>query len=127
MKSNIIIFAFILIFSIISKAQNNDTTKVSKNSKNATTDFYMVEQKPEFPGGDSELMKFISDNIVYPKEAVKKNIFGKVYLSFVIDEKGNTTQVEVIRGVHPLLDEEALRVVKMLPKWIPGKQNETFV
>jgi protein TonB len=83
----------------------------------------VVEEMPEFPGGIPALMKFIGDNLDYPEEAVSTNIQGKVFLKFVVKPDGTTGRIEVTRGVDPLLDNEAIRVVKILPKFKPGKQS----
>ncbi|HOZ29596.1 MAG TPA: energy transducer TonB [Bacteroidales bacterium] len=85
--------------------------------------FAVVEDKPLFPGGDAALMKFIADNTKYPEIAKENGIQGRVFIQFVIDKNGNVTKVQVAKGVDPYLDEEALRVVKMLPNWTPGKQR----
>jgi protein TonB len=85
--------------------------------------FVVVEEMPSFPGGDAELFKFIYDNIKYPEIAKENNIQGKVILRFCVTYKGTVDQVSVVRGVDPALDEEAIRVIKMLPLWKPGKQG----
>ncbi len=85
--------------------------------------FAVVEDKPVFPGGDAALMKFIADNTKYPEIAKENGIQGRVFIQFVIDKVGNVTKVTVAKGVDPYLDAEAQRVVKMLPKWSPGKQR----
>jgi protein TonB len=85
--------------------------------------FVVVEEMPSFPGGDTELFKFIYDNIKYPEIAKENNIQGKVILRFCVTYKGTVDQVSVVRGVDPALDEEAIRVIKMLPLWKPGKQG----
>jgi TonB family protein len=85
--------------------------------------FYMVEDMPEFPGGENSLRKFISGSIIYPEVAIKKNIQGKVYVSFVVTKNGFITNARIAKGVDPELDKEALRVVNSLPDWIPGKQK----
>lgn len=82
-----------------------------------------VEQMPEFPGGETALMKFLSKNVHYPTSASEMGIQGRVIIRFVISKTGVVSQVEVIRGLNPACDKEAVRVVKMMPKWIPGKQN----
>jgi protein TonB len=89
--------------------------------------FVRVEEMPEFPGGIPALMKFISENLVYPQEAVNTNIQGKVFLKFVVNPDGSTGRIEITRGVDPLLDNEAARVVSMLPKFKPGKQRGVAV
>ncbi|MDR2913627.1 MAG: energy transducer TonB [Tannerella sp.] len=85
--------------------------------------FDLVEQQPEFPGGVDALMKFIRDNINYPTIAAENGIKGRVSLKFVVTKTGEIADVKVIRGVDPNLDKEAIRVLKSMPKWIPGKQN----
>jgi protein TonB len=82
-----------------------------------------VEDMPEFPGGELELRKFIANNIEYPKAAQENGIQGKVYVTFVVDKNGEIANAKIARGVDPTLDQEALRVVNSLPKWIPGKQR----
>jgi len=85
--------------------------------------FAVVEDKPVFPGGDAALMKFIADNTKYPEIAKENGIQGRVFIQFVIDKNGAVTKVQVAKGVDPYLDAEALRVVKLLPNWTPGKQR----
>ena len=85
--------------------------------------FMVVENMPEFPGGDLGLMKYIQKNVKYPAIAKEYNITGKVYVSFIVDKKGSVTNVKVVRGVDKNLDAEAVRVVKSLPKYKPGKQR----
>jgi protein TonB len=83
----------------------------------------VVEKMPQFPGGQAELFKFISENMKYPVDAQKKKIQGRVILSFVVNEDGSISDVHVVRKVYPSLDAEAIRVVKMMPKWQPGYQD----
>jgi len=85
--------------------------------------FVVVEEMPTFPGGDPELMKFIYANIVYPEIAKENNIQGRVILRFCVTFKGGVDQVQVLKPVDPALDNEAVRVIKMLPPWKPGKQG----
>lgn len=89
--------------------------------------FVAVEEMPEFPGGNDELMKYLKENIVYPKIAIETNISGKVIISFVIETDGSLSNINIARSASPSLDEEALRVVKMMPKWKPGKQRQKTV
>lgn len=85
--------------------------------------FYTVEQMPSFPGGESEMNKFISDNLKYPIVAQESGISGRVTIRFVVTKTGEISDVTVVRGIDPSCDKEAMRVVKAMPKWIPGKQN----
>lgn len=89
--------------------------------------FTVVEQMPQFPGGTNEMMKFIQKHINYPAIAAENGIQGKVYLRFVVLPSGEIGHVEVLRSLDPSCDKEAMRVVKMMPKWIPGKQNGNAV
>ena len=85
--------------------------------------FMVVENMPEFPGGDLGLMRYIQKNVKYPPIAKEYNITGKVYVSFIVNKSGAVTNVKIVRGVDKNLDAEALRVVKSLPKYKPGKQR----
>lgn len=83
----------------------------------------MVEQMPQFPGGPAELLKYIAKNLKYPIIAQENGIQGKVILRFVVNAKGYVEDIKVLRSLDPYCDKEAVRVVKSLPQWIPGKQN----
>jgi protein TonB len=89
--------------------------------------FDVVEQMPSFPGGPSALMQYLSSNIKYPVVAEENGVQGRVVCTFVVERDGSITDVRVIRSVDPSLDKEAVRVVKSMPKWIPGKQNGSAV
>lgn len=84
--------------------------------------FVLVEEMPEFPGGELALRKYLANTVKYPQIAQENGIQGKVFVSFIIDELGYITNIELIRGIDSSLDNEALRVVSTLPKWKPGKQ-----
>jgi TonB family protein len=85
--------------------------------------FIVVENMPAFPGGDAALFKFIYENIKYPPEAKERGIQGKVILRFMIASDGSVEDITVVRGVDPLLDDEAVRVMSMAPDWTPGTQG----
>lgn len=85
--------------------------------------FVVVEEQPEFPGGNAAMMKFLSDNIKYPVIAQENGIQGRVITNFVVERDGSITDVQVVRGVDPSLDKEAVRVIQSMPKWKPGKQR----
>ena len=85
--------------------------------------FDMVEQMPTFPGGNTELMKYLSEHIKYPVMAQENGTEGRVIVQFVVEKDGTIAEAHVARGVDPYLDKEALRVVQSMPRWIPGKQN----
>lgn len=89
--------------------------------------FEVVEQMPSFPGGPSALTKYLSENIKYPVVAQENGVQGRVVVSFVVERDGSITDVKVARSVDPSLDREAMRVVRSMPHWIPGKQNGSAV
>ncbi len=87
--------------------------------------FHVVEESPEFPGGQVELMKFLQKNTQFPSIAREAGITGVVYVQFVVREDGKVDpdDIQILRGVHPALDKEAVRVVKSMPDWKPGRQR----
>lgn len=89
--------------------------------------FIVVEQMPMYPGGDGALMGYLRDNIHYPTVAAENGVQGRVVVGFVVERDGSITDVKILRGVDPSLDREAMRVVKNMPKWTPGKQNGSAV
>ncbi|MDA3910631.1 MAG: energy transducer TonB [Bacteroidales bacterium] len=93
------------------------------NQKSIVYNFAQVEKKPEYPGGDRGLLSFIANHTNYPELAKEKEYEGKVFLQFVIDEMGKVTQVEIARGIHEVLDNEAVRVVSKLEQWTPGEHK----
>ncbi len=103
------------------------TTKVTK--KTGTTDkvYEVCEQMPIFPGGDAAMMKYLSENVKYPALAIKAQEQGRVVVSFTVEKDGAISDVKVARSVTPSLDAEAVRVVKAMPKWTPGKQGGQLV
>ena len=108
------------------KAENGKVKKTVKFTPPVIKEekpFEVVEQKPTFPGGDAAFNKFINDNLKYPISAAEMGIEGRVIIRFVVSKKGTITNVELIRGIDAACDKEAIRVVKLMPKWVPGKQN----
>ncbi len=85
--------------------------------------FDVVEVMPTFPGGPAVLMKYLADNIKYPAEAQNNGIQGRVVVSFVVERDGSLSDFQIVRYVDPSIDEEAIRVAKAMPRWIPGRQN----
>ena len=85
--------------------------------------FVVVQQMPHYPGGEYELLRFLSENTKYPEEALTKGIEGKVIVRFVVNTEGNTEGISILKGIHPLLDAEAERVVSILSGFEPGVQN----
>lgn len=95
----------------------------AKPQNDHIVDMAMVEQKPSFPGGDAALYKWLGNQIMYPSDAYEAGIQGRVIVSFVIEKDGSISLAQVVRKKHPSLDAEALRVVKKMPRWTPGKNN----
>jgi periplasmic protein TonB len=85
--------------------------------------FTVVEEQPQYPGGDEARIKYLQNNIKYPDEAKELGVQGKVFVTFVVEVDGSITDVKVLRGIGAGCDEEAIRVVRGMPKWIPGKQR----
>lgn len=98
-------------------------TKAVELPEESNEPFLTVEVQPSFMGGNSEMYKFLSKNLKYPAAAQRANIQGKVFLSFIVEKDGSITDIETMRGIGFGCDEEAMRVVKLMPKWIAGKQN----
>jgi protein TonB len=111
---------FIVCIGSVAYAQNPDS--VSQDPI-----YFEVEQQAEFTGGLEAMTKFLNDNIVYPPKARKKNIQGKVFVKFIVEKDGSLSNIEVIKGVSRILDQEALRIVSISPAWIPGKQSGKIV
>ena len=117
---------FVLVFLFLCTAfkplaaQENTVDTIKKDTSSF---FVIVEVMPEFPGGVEARTKFINENIRLPKLLEQVDIEGRVFIGFVVEEDGSLTNFKVIRSVHPILDEEALRVAKLMPNWIPGKQR----
>jgi protein TonB len=85
--------------------------------------FVIVEQMPQFPGGENEMIKFIKNNIRFPTTATEMGISGTVVINFVVDRDGKITRIKVVRGIGGGCDEEAVRVLSKMPSWSPGKQG----
>lgn len=98
-----------------------------KEEKKEEEIFIAVEQPAEFPGGQTALMKWLSQNIRYPEAAQQNDIQGRVIVKFVVEKDGSIGQASIVKGVDKDLDREALRVVKKMPKWQPGKNNGVAV
>ena len=82
---------------------------------------------PQFPGGQEQLVDYLSSRIKYPPKAQRKGITGRVFVNFIVDTDGSICNVTVLKGVHPLLDKEAQRVVINMPKWEPGYEEDKLV
>jgi len=96
-----------------------DTTTLTIDENDPNKIYDMVDKRPEFPGGDRALLKFIEENLEYPQESVQ----GRVFVNFVVEKSGEISDIEVVRGIHPILDKEAIRIIKLMPKWKPAEIN----
>jgi len=122
------LLSFVILLSVCFKstAQTGNSlveeTVVTTDVNDTTAHSYVAEW-PSFPGGNQARNQFLADNINYPRSAEKKGIEGRVIISFVIEKDGTITNVELVKGVEESLDNEAIRVVKLMPRWNPGKNN----
>ena len=115
----------LLALSQVALAQQPDSLRmdtIEKADENVEI-FGIVETMPMFRGGEQKLMEFIGNNVVYPKEAIDAGIEGRVFVEFYIEKDGTVSNVKVLQGIGYGCDEEALRVVGLMPKWVPGKQR----
>ena len=108
---------------VVVKAESPEDTAQFKNAESTEKTYVVVEQMPAFPGGDAALMKYLSENIKYPEAAEKAGEQGRVVVNFIVEKDGAISNVNVVRSVTPTLDAEAVRVIKAMPKWVPGKQD----
>lgn len=99
---------------------NAQKTVISQSNQSV---YDQVEQMPEFPGGMPAMIEFLQTNLKYPKDAIKQQVGGRVMVMFVVETDGTLSNVRVARKVFPSLDSEAVRVVKTMPKWKPGKEK----
>jgi protein TonB len=114
----ILLTLFAACFLLTVKAQSADATK-----KDTGRIFTSIEIAPQFPGGIEQFSRYLSTNIHYPDDARAKNQQGRVIITMVIEKDGSLTDIRVVRGVSPSIDQEAVRVMNASPKWKPGTQN----
>ena len=105
---------------------NNENAVQSENKKQ-TNVAASAESMPQFPGGQTELIRFLYKNIQYPAIALKQKIEGRVWCSFIVEKDGSISNVNLEEGVYIFLDDEAVRVLKMMPNWVPGRTNGEYV
>lgn len=117
MKKMILLSMMAVLCLLTANAQK---TVVSQSNQSV---YDQVEQMPEFPGGMPAMIEYLQTNIKYPKDAIKQNVGGRVMVMFVVEADGSLSNVRVARKVFPSLDSEAVRVVKAMPKWKPGKEK----
>ena len=108
-----------------SATAKNTLKDASNDKKSLSPDevFVVVEEQPQFPGGTQAMMKFLGENIIYPEEAHKNGIQGRVIVNFVVNKDGSLSDTKIVRGQDPLLDAEAIRVISAMPNWKPGMQK----
>ena len=111
-----LVCAFAMVFAQAQEAANNDTTI-----------YTIVDEMPQFPGGDSAMVAYIIHNVHYPQAEKEQGIQGKVFVGFVVEKDGSISNVGIKRGIGEECDAEAVRVVKNMPAWIPGKRNGATV
>ena len=119
----IAIFLSVVLTSISAIASNRGAYSLARDSVGGDIIFVDYEQQPQFPGGETALLKYLQDNIKYPPKALKDSIQGRVLVQFVVDKAGSVGEVKVVRSVNKDLDDEAVRLIKTLPKFYPGRQN----
>ena len=127
------ISAIVLLVIVFAPARANaqdkkeKTTQTHKDTTTGDKVYEVCEQMPIFEGGDAALMKYLTDSVKYPELTKKHGVQGRVVIGFIVEKDGSLTDVKVLRAVDRALDAEALRVVKGMPKWIPGSQNGQHV
>ena len=124
-----VVSALILLVIVIAPARANAQDKREKTTqtrKDTATDdkvYEVCEQMPIFEGGDAALLKYLRENLKYPDKTKDRGVQGRLVIGFIVEKDGSLTDVKVLRPVDIDLDAEALRVIKGMPKWIPGRQN----
>ena len=123
-KANGFWWRLLTTLSVLAILLISSTTVTAQNKKTSNDKvFEKVEDMPEFPGGEKAMMDFVAQNVQYPKEAMEKEISGRVLVGFIVEKDGSISETEVVKGIGGGCDEEAVRVVKAMPKWKPGKQK----
>ena len=124
MKRNSLLLLFAAIAFAAAFARHSNVAKSSLQIDSVGDNKFMcipVESMPMFPGGDIALRAYLRDSVAYPAKAKEEGIMGNVVVGFTVEADGTITEVRVLRSIDPMLDEEALRVVRSMPKWIPGQ------
>jgi periplasmic protein TonB len=117
-----IISPLVILISMSLQAQS-DSLVVPSAPDSSVEKFAIIEELPQFPGGEKELFKFVSTNLNYPDIASQQGIEGIVYVTFTVEKDGSVGDIEILRGIGGGCDEEALRVVSIMPAWKPGTQK----
>ena len=123
-KANGLWWRLLATLSVLAILFTINTTAMAQNKKTSNDKvFEKVEDMPEFPGGEQAMMDFVGKNVQYPKEAMEKEISGRVLVGFIVEKDGSISETEIVKGIGGGCDEEAVRVVKAMPKWKPGKEK----
>ncbi|MCF8331705.1 MAG: energy transducer TonB [Bacteroidales bacterium] len=143
-KSNVGYFYFLALLVVLGSCKSQKSNKTQQADTETSEDmvideiaypmedleqtndssiFTVIEDSPEFPGGQDSLMAYLNRNIHYPKEAMEKGIEGTVYVTFVIEKDGSVNKVQILRGIGKACDEEAMRVIRNMSRWKPGFQR----
>lgn len=122
MKNHVSAFIVVLI-QLITITSAGQTVSLNVLENRGDTIFMVVEKMPKYPGGEQEMLTFILSNIVYPVDAYLNIIEGRVFIEFIVDTAGNLRDIKVIRGIGYGCDEEAMRVINLMPAWDPGEQR----
>lgn len=112
----------LVLLLLFSKAHSQSSLGDDQNIKKK-----IVDQEPIFSGGEENLEEFLRKNLVYPKKAIKLGVQGRVFISCDIDKDGTLSNIKLLRGVHPLLNEEAIRLVNLMPKWNSAIKNDNYI
>ena len=123
-KLNGLWWRLLTVMSVLAILLMVNTNAMAQNKKKANDKVLeKAEVMPEYPGGDQAMMDFVAKNVQYPQEARDKGISGRVLVSFIVEKDGSIADVKVVKGIGGGCDEEAVRVVKAMPKWKPGKDK----
>ena len=123
-KANGLWWRLLTAMSVLAILLMVNTNAMAQNKKAANDKVLeKAEVMPEYPGGDQAMMDFVAKNVQYPQEARDKEISGRVLVSFIVEKDGSIADVKVVKGIGGGCDEEAVRVVKAMPKWKPGKDK----
>ncbi len=123
----IISLFFLLIGGLDASAKTSFANKWEREVNDKDSVHLVVDQMPEFQGGRRGLAAYINQNLKYPEEAKRLNVKGKVYVKFVVGASGKVKDVHLVRKGNPILDAEAIRIVKLMPNWKPGKHKGQVV
>ena len=123
-KLNGLWWRLLMVMSVLAILLMVNTNAMAQNKKKANDKVLeKAEVMPEYPGGEQAMMDFVAKNVQYPKEAMEKGISGRVMVGFIVEKDGSISETEVVKGIGGGCDEEAVRVVKAMPKWKPGKEK----